>query len=61
MILFGLTKSRSAKTAAHPTAWFLLWIFCADDEGLLTQAEEDKEKYIRKDCSGAVGVRHPTA
>ncbi|MBR7121889.1 MAG: hypothetical protein IKC95_00300 [Oscillospiraceae bacterium] len=35
--------------------------FFADDESLLTQAEEDKEKYKRKDCCGAVGVRLPTA
>ncbi|MBR7122824.1 MAG: hypothetical protein IKC95_05160 [Oscillospiraceae bacterium] len=61
VILLGLTKSSSAKTAAHPTARIFALDFCADDESLLTQAEEDKEKYKRKDCSGAVGVRLPTA
>ena len=34
---------------------------CADDEGLLTQAEEDKEKCKQKGRCGAVGVRLPSA
>jgi len=35
--------------------------FCADDAVLLTQGKEDKEKYKRKDCSGAVRIRILTA
>jgi len=35
--------------------------FCADDAALLTQGKEDKEKYKRKDCSGAVRIRILTA
>ncbi|MBR7122217.1 MAG: hypothetical protein IKC95_02015 [Oscillospiraceae bacterium] len=61
VILLGLTKSSTVKTAAHPTARIFALDFCADDESLLTQAEEDKEKYKQKDCCGAVGVRLPTA
>ena len=61
MILLDLTKSSSAKTAAHPTARIFALDFCADDEGLLAQAKEDKEKYKQKDRCGAVGARLPTA
>ena len=61
VILLVLPKSSSAKTAAHPTARIFALDFCADDESLLTQAEEDKEKYKQKDCCGAVGVRFPAA
>jgi hypothetical protein len=61
VILLDLTKSSYTKTAAHPTARIFALDFCADDESLLTQAEEDKEKYKRKDCCGAVGARFPTA
>ncbi|MBR7122821.1 MAG: hypothetical protein IKC95_05145 [Oscillospiraceae bacterium] len=61
VILLGLTKISSAKTAAHPTARIFALDFCADDDCLLTQAEEDKEKSKQKDCCGAVGVRLPTA
>ena len=64
-ILFALflvlPKSSSVKTATHPTARIFALDFCADDESLLTQAEEDKEKYKQKDCGGAVGVRLPSA
>ena len=56
-----LPQSDSLKTARHPTARIFALDFCADDEGLLTQAEEDKEKYKRKDRCGAIGVRFPTA
>ena len=52
-----LPKSSSVKTAAHPTARSIALDFCANDESLLTQAEEDKEKYKQKNCCGAVGVR----
>ena len=61
VILLDLTKSSSAKTAVHPTARIFALDFCADDEGLLAQAEEEKEKYKQKDRCGAVGVRLPTA
>jgi len=60
-ILLVLTKSSSAETAAHPTARIFALDFCADDESLLAQAEEDKGKYKQKDCCGAVGVRLSTA
>lgn len=45
VILLVLPKSGSLKTAQHPTARIFALDFCADDESLLTQAEEDKEKY----------------
>jgi len=61
VILLVSTKSSSAKTAMHPTARIFALDFCADDESLLTQAEEDKEKCKKKGCCGAVGVRLPTA
>ena len=61
VILLVLPKSSSVKTAAHPTARFFALVFCADDESLLTQAEEDKEKDKQKDCCGAVRVRLPAA
>jgi len=61
VILLDLAKSCSAKTAAHPTARIFALDFCADDESLLAQAEEDKEKYKRKDRSGAVRIRILTA
>ena len=44
-IFLVLTKSGSYKTAQHPTTRIFALDFCADDESLLTQAEEDKEKY----------------
>jgi len=60
-LFLALPKSCSLKTAQHPTAWIFALEFCADDESLLAQAEEDKEKYKKKDGGGAVGVRFPTA
>jgi len=45
VLFLVLTKSCSLKTAKHPTARIFALDFCADDESLLTQAEEDKEKY----------------
>jgi hypothetical protein len=61
VLFLVLSKSCSLKTVQHPTFWIFALEFCADDESLLTQAEEDKEKYKRKDECGAVGVRFPTA
>ena len=61
VLFLVLTKSCSLETAYHPTSWIFDLEFCADDESLLTQAEEDKEKYERKDWCGAVGVRLPAA
>ena len=60
-ILLVLSKSCSLKTAQHPTARIFALDFCADDAALLTQGKEDKEKYKRKDRSGAVEVRLLTA
>jgi len=60
-ILLVLTKSCTLKTAQHPTARIFALEFCADDAALLTQGKEDKEKYKRKDCSGAVRIRILTA
>jgi hypothetical protein len=57
VIFLVLPKSSSVKTAAHPTARIFALDFCADDESLLTQAEEDKEKDKQKDGCGAVGAR----
>ena len=61
VLFLALPKSCSLKTAQRPTAWIFALEFCADDESLLTQAEEDKEKYKRKDGCGAIAVRFPTA
>ena len=61
VIFLVLPKSNSVKTAEHPTARIFALDFCADDESLLTQAEEDKEKYKQKDGGGAVGVRLSSA
>ena len=61
VLFLVLPKSCSLKTAQHPTSWIFDLEFCADDESLLTQAEEDKEKYKRKDGCGAVAARFPTA
>ena len=61
VIFLDLTKSCSSKTAQHPTACNFALDFCTDDESLLTQAEEDKEKYKQKDCCGAVCVLVPSA
>jgi len=60
-ILLVLQKNCSSKTAQHPTARIFALDFCADDADLLTQGKEDKEKYKRKDRSGAIGVQSLTA
>ena len=60
-ILLALPKSRSAKTAQHPTASSFALDFCADDAALLAQGKEDKEKYKQKNRCGAVGVQLPSA
>ena len=57
----GFGRPLFTNTAQHPTARFFALDFCADNESLLTQAEEDKEKDKQKDCCEAVGVRLPTA
>ena len=56
VILLVLPQSCSLKTAWHPTAKIFALDFFTDDAALLTQGKEDKEKYKRKDRSGAVGV-----
>jgi len=61
VIFLVLPKSGSPKTAQHPTARSFALDVCADDEGLLAQAEEDKEKCKQKSRCGAVGVRFPSA
>jgi len=61
VILLVSTKSCCLKTAEHPTARIFALDFCADDAVLLTQDKEDKEKYKRKDRSGAVEARILTA
>ena len=45
VFLLGLPKSRTLKTAQHPTAKVFALDFCADDAALLTQGKKDKEKY----------------
>ena len=57
VLFLVLPKSSSVKTAVHPTARIFALDFCADDESLLTQAEEDKEKYKQKDRCGAIAAR----
>jgi len=59
VILLGLTKSSSAKTAAHPTARIFALDFCADDAALLTQGKEDKEKYKKRTAVGLSELDSP--
>jgi len=61
VIFLVLPKSGSPKTAQHSTARSFALDFCADDEGLLAQAEKDKEKYKQKSRCGAAGVQLPSA